>query len=113
MWETPEWLRRKGVVTRFDPTAREIKERCFADLRWFVSQPEHFERYAGLVVLLRDREVIGSGRDELEALADAQQRAAQQGKTLPPSHELFSWIVPRQDVIPSFYLDPEETPPLS
>jgi hypothetical protein len=96
----PEFPKRKDLKIKIDHSGIEEWERCQRNLRWFVSQPENLDRYAGQVVLLGDEEVLGSGRDGLEAVADAQQRAARQGKTLPPSHQLFGWTVPSLEGTP-------------
>jgi hypothetical protein len=94
---------RKDLKIKIDHEGAAEWERCQRNLRWFVSQPENLDRYAGQVVFLGDQEVLGSGRDDLEALADAQQRAAQQGRTLPPAHLIFSWVVPPLDAwLPGF-----------
>src|SRR5690349_784408 len=86
--------RRNRPPLRIDPEAAARYDRCMKDYAWFLGQPENLGRYAGRVVILRDQQILGSGRDHLEALEDARQQAAQKGASLPPAHELFAVIVP-------------------
>jgi hypothetical protein len=93
----------------FRPTAgqdgAEQFERQRADYLWALGEPAITDRYPGKVVVLHQRTVLGSGRDDLEALADARQGAAGGGRPLPDVWELLFVPVPERAWFP-----PESSP---
>ncbi len=83
-------LERRGIHPIEDPTFAKWMKQMQEDAGWFLTQPEHLERYHGMVVVLHNRIVVGTGRDHLEAMEDVRQRAVQQQRQLPPSSELLA-----------------------
>jgi hypothetical protein len=60
-----------------------------ADYDWFMNQPDLRARYAGLLVILRNRVVLGSGSDHAQALEDARRRATEEKRPLTEHGLLF------------------------
>jgi hypothetical protein len=74
------------------------------DSLWSLEQPEIRDQHAGQVVVLHHREVIGAGRDNLEALEDARQKCQQRQASLPPHPELVFVSIPEpMEPGPSFF----------
>jgi hypothetical protein len=63
------------------------------DYAWFMRQPENIAHYAGKIVLLHHRTVLGSGADYTEAAEDARRRAAAEDRALPPQDEVLMFTV--------------------
>src|SRR5258708_37797759 len=78
-----------------DPVFNEWFAKQQADILWFLGQHEVLARYPGQVVVLHNRIVIGSGRDHLEAMADARRQTAQRGEPLPDAWRML--FIPVQD----------------
>jgi hypothetical protein len=95
-----------GVRSSNDPAAAAQLRRAQEDYGWFMNQPEHLDRYKGLVVVLYNRVVVGCGPTLQEAFADAEQRAQAQQQPLPPRHQLLSFSVPERPWIEEWMLPP-------
>jgi hypothetical protein len=71
-------------------------QRYQADYLWCLNQRDLRERYAGQVVILHNRVVLGSGYSGAEARADARQRLEARGESMPAENALLIMIVPAQ-----------------
>jgi hypothetical protein len=63
------------------------------DYDWWLGQSDLREQYAGRVVILHNRSVLGSGANHREAFDNARRLAEEQGRTLP-ERGLFFLAVP-------------------
>jgi hypothetical protein len=63
---------------------------------WCMKQTELLHRHADQILILHDRQVIGSGSTGPEAWQDAERHAAEQGNALPPRGQLLVFVVPAQ-----------------
>jgi hypothetical protein len=59
------------------------------DWQWCMGQADILRDYAGQVIVLHERQVLGSGQGHLEALEDAQQRVEAAGQSLPEDPALI------------------------
>src|ERR1700730_2937858 len=66
------------------------------DYFWCLNQPDVLERYAGQVVVLHNRVVLGSGPGHLQAKEDARRQVETRGETLPPAADLLFVVIPEQ-----------------
>jgi hypothetical protein len=71
-------------------------EKQSADYNWCLSQPEILDRYRGQVLVVQERNILGSGRDSLQALHDAQERLARQNQPFPPRRDVLFVVIPEQ-----------------
>ena len=69
-------------------------EKQKADYIWCLRQPEIVARYQGQVLVLHERNILGSGRDSLQALHDAQERVAAQNQPFPPRRDILFVVIP-------------------
>src|SRR5262245_11051064 len=94
------------------PTAEQNRaflawfEKQQADGRWCLSQPDILKRYAGRVVVVHNRTILGSGRDDLEARDDAFRQAQTMGSTLPAERDLLFLVIPDQAWLDEALLPP-------
>jgi hypothetical protein len=75
---------------------------------WFMRQPDNIARYKGQVVILHHRTVLGSGADHMEAMEDAQRRAAADNRPLPQADLIAFPVYEPSWLPPEFFGD---TPP--
>ena len=101
---------RKGIKPINDPKLHAWLKRMEADAGWFLTQPEHLERYQGLVVVLHNRVVLGSGPGHREAMEDARQRAAEQQQELPSIQDLLCVPMPYRAWLEDSFFPPEDHP---
>jgi hypothetical protein len=74
------------------------------DFLWCLEQPDIRKQHAGHVLVLHNRQIIGIGRDSLEALEDARRKCEAEQGSLPPHREMV--FVPIPEVIefdPTFF----------
>jgi hypothetical protein len=71
-------------------------ERQKADYFWCLNQVDLRERYAGQVVMMHRRVVLGSGASVAEARDEAKRCLEARGETLPSESDLLIMIVPSQ-----------------
>jgi hypothetical protein len=72
-----------------DPVYAAWFQRMQGDALWFLGQQELVERYAGSVVVLHNRQVIGRGKNHSQAKDDACRQVQEKGEVLPPLSELL------------------------
>jgi hypothetical protein len=72
-----------------DQAVTDWMRRQQAEIFWFLSQPDLVRQHAGRVVVLFRREVLGSGRDDREALEAARLAAQSRAEEFPPIPELL------------------------
>jgi hypothetical protein len=71
-------------------------------------QADILRDYAGRVIVLHERQVLGSGRDHLEALDDARQRVEAAGQSLPERAALLFVAVPETLAFHPLFFAPAE-----
>jgi hypothetical protein len=90
-----------------DPTngrKQETPEQKRKFVEWFLKQQEDYfwclnqldirERYRGQIVVLHNRQIIGSGPGSVEARENARQRVVAQGEVMPPTADLLLVVIP-------------------
>jgi hypothetical protein len=82
-----------------DPRLSRQLRQHIADDAWALTQDHLVERYGGQVILLHRREVLGSGRNHLEALESARTALQEAGRAMPPSDEWLFVIVPTREAL--------------
>jgi hypothetical protein len=88
--------KRGQPIVHKDPALAEWLAKQQAEYLWCLAQPEIMDAYPGRVVVVHNRTIMGSGRDHLEALEDARQRAAQRNEALPKPYDMLFIPVPEQ-----------------
>jgi hypothetical protein len=78
------------------------------DWRWCMGQANILRDYAGQVIVLHERQVLGSGQGHLEALEDARQRVEAAGQSLPERAALLFVVVPEPVTFPPLFFPPAE-----
>ncbi|MGD9711955.1 MAG: hypothetical protein AB7V46_07825 [Thermomicrobiales bacterium] len=84
----------REMMIEHNPRLAERLRKFQEDYLWILTQVTLREQYKNQVVILHDRRVIGSGRTDVEAKADARQQAASRAETLPPDDETTIVLVP-------------------
>jgi hypothetical protein len=102
---------RHGIKPIRDPEVIAQMKRVADYGTWFLSQPEHYERYRGLVVFLYKDQVYATGRDNFEIMENARKRAAELGEPFPASGEWTTLTMPEYlcDEMGFGYLPPGAT----
>ncbi len=72
----------------------DVITRAEEDYRWWYHQGDNRLRYAGQVIVLHQRELVGSGPDMNEAWEAAQRWFAERGRSFPDASELLCLPVP-------------------
>jgi hypothetical protein len=80
---------RRDIKVIDDPAYTEWFTRMQGDVTWFLGQAGLVQRYAGNVVLLYHRQVVGRGEDHVQAKEDARRYFEARGEALPPPSELL------------------------
>src|SRR4051812_43354057 len=76
------------------------------DYFWCLNNKESREKYAGRVVALCGRTVLGSGRDDLEASEDVKRNLETRGEPVPSQHENQFIVIPEVYGLEDYLLPP-------
>lgn len=81
---------------------------------WCLGQRDIQKQYAGKIVILYHRQILGSGNTHREALQDARSRATASGQTVPEVSEFLYVPIPESPWIDDTIIPPEHQhlPPL-
>ncbi len=105
-----------GMQVITDPAFNDWFRRKQEEFFWCLRQPRIVNMYAGQVVVVHDRVILGNGPNSGEALEDARKKAAERGTALPAPGELLFVPIPPSAELPAVPTPPGEwtaaiTPP--